>query len=228
MEKYFGLLMQNPLFAGIEIEELAGLMHCLAAKVSDVHRGDPAFLEGDRAGFIGFVLEGSVQVVHDDFYGNRSLLAVSEAGELFAEAFACAGVDIMPVSGYALTDSKILWLECKKMLTVCTNACRFHNTLVQNLLQVLAQKNLLLNRKIQFMSRKNTREKLMAYLIDQAKQKGKREFTIPLNRQALADFLGVERSAMSAELSKLRDQGILETRGSWFRLDREASDGMNI
>lgn len=226
MEKYFGLLMQNPLFAGIERGELVSLMHCLAAKVSQVHKGEPVFLEGDRAGFIGFVLDGSVQVVHDDFYGNRSLLAVSETGELFAEAFACAGVNTMPVSGYALVDSKILWLECKKMLTVCTNACSFHNILVKNLLQVLAQKNLLLNRKIQFMSQKNTREKLMAYLTDQAKQKGTREFTIPLNRQALADFLGVERSAMSAELSKLRDQGILETRGSWFRLDREASDSV--
>ena len=220
MEKYFDILMKNPLFAGISREEMSSLMSCLAAKVTEVAKGEPAFLEGDRAGMIGFVLEGSVRIVRDDFYGNRSLLTVAEEGELFGEAFACAGVDAMPVSGYAAKDSKILWLACRKMLTVCTNACGFHNALVQNLLQVMARHNLLLSRKIQFMSRKTTREKLMAYLSDQAKQKGSTEFTISLDRQALADFLGVERSAMSAELSKLRADGVLESKGSWFRLTK--------
>lgn len=218
MEKYFDLLLINPLFTGISREELYSLMGCLAASVISVPRGGPVFLEGDRAGFVGFVLEGSVQIVRDDYYGNRSLLALAEPGELFAEAFACAGVEVMPVSGYATRDSKVMWLECRKMLTVCSNACRFHNVLVKNLLRVVAQKNLQLSRKIQFMSQKTTREKLMAYLLDQAKQKASPEFTIPLDRQALADFLGVERSAMSAELGKLRKDGILECKGSWFRL----------
>ena len=221
MEKYFELLMENPLFRGISREELGGLMGCLSAKTVEKAKGEPVFLEGDQAGFIGVVLEGAVQIVRDDFYGNRSLLTVAEAGELFGEAFACAGVDTMPVSGYAVKDSKILWLSCGKMLTVCTNACGFHNTLVQNLLQVVAQKNLLLSQKIQFMSRKTTREKLMAYLLDQAKQKKSNEFVIPMDRQTLADFLGVERSAMSAELSKLRTDGVLESKGSWFRLTGE-------
>lgn len=104
------------------------------------------------------------------------------------------------------------------MLTVCTNACGFHNILVKNLLREVAQKSLFLSRKVQFMSQKTTKEKIMAYLLDQAKQKNTTEFTIPLNRQALADFLGVERSAMSTELSKLRKEGILDSKGSWFRL----------
>ena len=218
MEKYFDLLLQNPLFAGITRSELASLMGCLAAKVVDIPKSDPVFLEGDPACFFGLVLEGSVQIVRDDFYGNRTLLALAEQGELFAETFACAGVETMPVSGYALRPSKILWMECRKMLTVCTNACHFHAALIQNLLLVVANKNLQLSRKIQFMSRKTTREKLMEYLLDQAKQKGSPEFTIPLDRQSLADFLGVERSAMSAELSKLRRDGVLECQGSHFRL----------
>lgn len=221
MEKYFEIILGNPLFAGISREELGSMMGCLGAKITNAAKGDPIFLEGDRAGFIGMVLEGAVQIVRDDFFGNRSMLAFAEPGELFAEAFACADVDTMPVSGYAVQDSKILWMGCKKMLTVCTNACGFHNALVQNLLQVMAQKNLMLSRKIQFMSQKTTREKLMAYLLDQAKQKGTNEFVIPMDRQALADFLGVERSAMSAELSKLRAGGVLESKGSWFRLTGE-------
>ena len=218
MEKYYEILLANPIFAGISREELVSMLQCLNARVTPVSKGSPVFLEGDPAGFIGIVLEGSVRIVRDDYYGQRTLLALAEPGDIFAEAYACAGVDTMPVSGYAAADSRVLLLQSRKMLTVCTNACGFHNRLVQNLLQVVSQKNLLLSSKIQFMSQTTTREKLMAYLLDQAKRRGSAEFTIPLDRQALADFLGVERSAMSAEIGKLRRDGILETTGSRFRL----------
>ena len=218
MEKYFDLLLINPLFAGIGLEELKAMLGCLGPRVGDFPKGEPVFLEGDPAGFVGLVLEGAVQIVRDDYYGNRSVLTVAEPGELFAEAYASAGVDKIPVSGYSLQNCKVLFLSFGKMLHVCSNACGFHNRLVKNLLQVVAQRNLTLGRKIQFMSQKTTREKLMAYLLDQAKQKSASEFTIPFDRQTLADFLGVERSAMSAELSKLRKDGILESKGSRFRL----------
>ena len=218
MEKYYEILMENPLFAGISREELHSMLQCLNARATAVPKGSPVFLEGDPAGFIGIVLEGAVRIVRDDYYGQRTLLAQAEPGDIFAEAYACAGVDSMPVSGYAASDSRVLLLQSRKMLTVCTNACGFHNRLVKNLLQVVSQKNLLLSSKIRFMSQKTTREKLMAYLLDQAKGRGSAEFTIPLDRQALADFLGVERSAMSAELSKLRRDGVLESTGSRFRL----------
>ena len=227
MEKYFRLLLNHPLFAGISQSDMASMLNCLNARITGVEKGEPVFLEGDAAGFIGFVLEGSVQIVRDDIYGNRSILTVAEEGDLFGEAFACAGVEWMPVSGYAVQDSKIMWLGCRKMLTVCTNACGFHNTLVQNLLQVMAQNNLTLSRKIQFMSQKTTREKLMAYLLDQAKLKGTTEFIIPLDRQTLADYLGVERSAMSAELSKLRADGFLESKGAWFRLTEKLRERLS-
>lgn len=218
MERFYDILLENPLFAGIGREELHAMLGCLNARDTFVSKGSPVFMEGDPAGFVGIVLEGSVRIVRDDYYGQRTLLAQAEPGDIFAEAYACAAVDTMPVSGYAASDSRVLLLHSRKMLTVCTNACGFHNRLVKNLLQVVARKNLLLSRKIQFMSQKTTREKLMAYLLDQAKQRASDEFTIPLDRQALADFLGVERSAMSTELSKLRRDGILESTGSRFRL----------
>lgn len=221
MEQYFDLLLKNPLFSGIQKEDLRSLLGCLSARVTSFPKGTPVFLEGDPAGAIGFVLEGAVEIVHDDFYGNRSLLTVAEAGELFGEAYACSAIEEMPVSAYASRDCKLLWLECRKMLTVCSNACGFHGMLIQNLLQVVARKNLLLGQKIRLMSQKTTRDKLMLYLLEQAKQKGSSEFTIPLSRQALADYLGVERSAMSAELGKLRNQGVLESKGSWFRLKED-------
>lgn len=218
MENYSQIFLANPLFAGIAPEDLSAMLGCLTPRVADIPKGAPVFLEGDEAGFIGFVLEGAIQIVRDDFYGNRSILSHAGQGEAFAEAFACAQIPHMPVSAYALKDSKIVFFSCQKMLTVCTSACRFHNQLVRNLLTVVAGRNLDLGKKIQVMSQKTTREKLLAYLMQQAKERGNEEFTIPFNRQALADYLGVERSAMSAELSKLRTEGILDTKGSYFHL----------
>ena len=221
MEKYFDKLLATPLFSGIAKNELSAMLGCMEASVLTAQKNSPVFLEGDDAGFFGIVLEGSVQIVKDDFYGNRSILTYAEPGELFGEAFACGDVDKMSVSGYAAKDSKILMLSCKKMLTVCSSACSFHNRLIKNLLTVVANRNLNLSQKISVMSHKTTKEKLMAYLLEQAKRAGRSDFTIPLDRQALADYLGVERSAMSAELGKLRKAGILESEGSHFRLLKE-------
>ena len=218
MEEYFDLLSASPLFTGITREELGSMLQCLGAKVVEVAKGDPVFLEGDPAGFIGVVLDGSVQIVQEDYFGSRSVIHHSSPGDIFAEAFSFTGLDAMPVSGYAVKNSRVMLLACRRMMTVCSNACGFHNRLVKNLLQLVSRKNLMLNQKIRYMSQKTTREKLLAYLADQAKAAGSAEFTIPFDRQALADYLSVERSAMSAEMSKLKKDGLLDCKGSWFRL----------
>lgn len=220
MEKYFDLLLSSSLFAGIAREEISSMLGCLGARIAEFSKNDPVFLEGDAAGFLGFVLEGSVQIVQEDFYGNRSILTHAEQGDLFAETFACANMETMPVSAYAVKNSKVVFFSCQKMLTVCSSACSFHNRLVKNLLTVVAQRNLNLSSKITVMSQKTTKEKLMAYLLDQAKKTGSLEFTIPFDRQALADYLGVERSAMSTELTKLRKAGVLDCKGSHFQIYR--------
>lgn len=167
-------------------------------------KGNPIFVEGDPARFIGIILTGTAQVIREDYYGNRSVMTNLQPSDLFAEAFSCAGLSTVPVSVFAMTDSDILLLDCHHLLTSCSNSCDFHNTLIRNLLHEIARKNLALNQKIRYMSEKTTRDKLMAYLSDQAKQNHSDTFTIPFNRQALADYLGVERSAMSAEISKLK------------------------
>lgn len=218
MEQYFSALEQCSLFAGIEASEISTMLHCLGGKMVELSKGAPVFLEGDPAKAVGVVLSGAIQIVKDDYDGNRSILAMAEPGALFGEAFACAGVSELPVSALALRPSAVLLLDCKRVLTLCPNTCQFHHRLVNNLLQVVAQKNLMLNQKIRIMSQKTTKEKLMVYLLDQAKQRQSREFTIPFNRQALADYLGVERSAMSVEISKLRRAGVLDCKGSWFYL----------
>lgn len=218
MEEYYSLLSASDLFYGLTSEELGSMLHCLGAKIVDTQKGDPVFLEGDPAGFVGIVLEGSVQVVQEDYFGSRSVIHHSGPGDVFAEAFSFTNLDTMPVSGYAVKNNRCMILSCRRMMTVCSNACTFHNRLVKNLLTLVSRKNLMLNEKIRFMSQRTTREKLLAYLSDQAKKTGSAEFTIPYDRQALADYLSVERSAMSAEISKLKKDGILEVKGSHFRL----------
>ena len=220
MEHFFEVLLTCPLFAGIRREELTSMLDCLGGKTVEISKGAPVFLEGDPAQFVGVVLSGAIQILRDDYYGNRSVMTAVEPGELFGEAFSCAGIKTLPVSAIALKNSTVLLIDCKHVLTVCPKACQFHNQLVNNLLRVMARKNLALSQKIQVMSHKTTKEKLMAYLLDQAKRKQSPEFVIPYDRQALADYLGVERSAMSAEISKLKKAGIIDSKGSWFRIQR--------
>lgn len=218
METFFESLSRCPLFAGITQPEMTEMLRCLDGKITEIPKGNPVFLEGEPAWFVGVVLSGAVQVVRDDYYGNRSVLTVVSPGGLFAEAFACAGLETLPVSAIALQASTVLFLDCQRILTGCSHACPFHSRLVHNLLQGIAQKNLTLTRKIRCMSQKTTREKLLEFLLDQAKQQGSFEFVIPYDRQALADYLGVERSAMSAEIGKLKRAGVIETSGSRFRV----------
>ena len=218
MEEYFDVLSQCPLFFDISRQELGQMLNCLGAKITDIPKGNPVFLEGDPAEFVGVVLSGKVQILRTDYYGNRSVLTVVSPGGLFAEAFACAGVETLPVSVIALESCTVLMLNCKRVMTGCSHACPFHSRLIRNLLEGIARKNLMLTQKIRCMSRKTTQEKLMEFLLEQAKQQGCPEFVIPYDRQALADYLGVERSAMSVELSKLKKAGRIEYSGSRFRV----------
>lgn len=216
MKDFFEILSQCPLFKGIERSDLDSMLACLDGKTMKIAKGNPVFLEGTPARFVGIVLSGTVQVVREDYYGNRSIMTSLQPGEIFAEAFSFAGLETMPVSAVAMKDSEVLLLDCRRVLTTCSNSCHFHSLLLKNLLQGMARKNLALSQKIRYMSQKSTKEKLMAYLYDQAKQQGSTEFVIPYDRQALADYLGVERSAMSAEIGKLKNSGQIDTKGAWF------------
>ena len=221
--KQTGTLVSSSLFAQIRKEDALAMMHCLGAAGKHAAAGEFIFSEGDPSGTIGLVLEGSVRILRDMVDGNRTILSVAGEGELFAEAFACAGVPELPVSVQAVEDTELLLLDLSKMLTSCSNACAFHQMLIRNLLRIVAQNNLRMNQKLRILSHRTTRDKLLAYLGEQAKARHSRSFTIPFDRQGLADYLGVERSAMSAELGKLRKEGLLETKKNHFILAAESS-----
>ena len=218
MEKYLDQIARCRLFDRVEPADLPGMLQCLQARLAAYPRHSTILLESEPATHVGLVLEGAVQVCRNDFYGNRSIVAQVTASQLFGEVFACAGVQSLPVSVVAATDARILLLDCRRVMATCSNACPFHQRLIRNLLQILAEKNLTLNQKLEITGRRTTREKLLAFLQQQAQRSGSASFTISFDRQQLADYLGVDRSAMSTELGKLKREGLLDFHKSRFTL----------
>lgn len=218
MKKYDEILRRCVLFEGIALEDLSAMFGCIGGRTVSVRKGRTILREGDPAKYVGMVLSGAVQMVREDYYGNRSIVAHIGPAELFGESYACAGVASMPVTVVADADCECLMMDCRRITTTCSSACAFHNRIIFNLLRLVAEKNLVFDQKIQITSKRSTREKLMAYLLFQAKTAGSSSFTIPYDRQELADYLEVERSGLSAEISKLRREGVLESEKRSFRL----------
>lgn len=218
MKTYDSVLANLPLFENIQQQDINSMLHCMGAQIVKYAKEEYIRMEGAPADFIGIVLEGTIQIQQHDYDGNRTITASFCAGEMFGEAFACAEIPALPVDILAVAPVTVMFLRKENLLHPCENVCCFHSQMIQNLIKIIARKNMILNRKLGYLSRKTTREKLLAYLKDQARQNHSSAFTIPYNRQELADYLGVERSAMSSELSKLQKAGILETNRSFFRL----------
>lgn len=210
-------LSQSPLFRSIDPQDIPGLLSCINARTRTFKKGEMLLHRGETSALFGLLLSGSVHVIREDFWGNRSIVGIAGPGETFAESYALA-LQPLEVSVLASSDGEVLFVEAEKIISGCQQVCSFHAQLSRNLLSMLAQKNLNLTTKIRHMSRKTTREKLMSYLSAQALRANSSEFEIPLDRQQLADFLGVERSAMSATLGRLRDEGILTFHKNRFHL----------
>lgn len=209
------------LFSGIEGSERESLMGCLQAVKRRASKGEILLTAGD-APQVGLLTSGAVQVIAEDPMGNRTIIGRMEAGDLFGEAFACAGAARLPFSVEAAADCEYLLVDIRRILVTCPNACPFHTRLIENLMQILARKNILLGAKIRHLSRRNTRDKLVSYLSEQAREAGSRSFSIPFNRQELADYLCVDRSAMSTELSRLKAEGLLNYNKNQFTFLRRA------
>ncbi len=218
MKKDLPLSVPIPLFRGIHPDEFPRMLRCLHARTTGCRKGEIVLLEGQPVTEVGVVLSGRVQVVKEDFAGTRNILAEFGPGSLFAESYACARSDRLPVTVVSIADGEILWLDYAKIVAARPTECGFHTRLIENMLSILASRNILLSRKIEHISRRTTREKLMAYLSDQAATQGSGEFDIPFNRQELADYLCVDRSALSYELGRMQKEGLIRFRLNHFRL----------
>ena len=218
MEKYIGILKRTQLFSGVSETEISAMLNCLQAKMRTFRKGEYIFKQGEHLDQITVLVEGKLLIQRDDFWGNRSIVNVIRIGEMFGEAY------LAPESGSLLNDviaeedSTIFFFDVQKVLTVCPSACRFHSMIIQNLFFAISEKNRKLIQKIGHMSNRTTRTKLLSYLSEEAAKQNRSHFTIPFNRQQLADFLCVDRSAMSNELCKMRDEGLIEFDKNEFTL----------
>ena len=218
MKKYVTILKRTQLFSGVGDNEIATMLNCLQAQIRTYKKGEYVFREGEHIDNITVLADGKLLVQHDDFWGNRNIVNIIRVGEMFGEAY------VAPESGALLNDvvaeedSSVIFFDIKRILTVCSTACRFHAMVVQNLFFSISEKNRNLVQKIGHMSKRSTRAKLLSYLSEEAKKHNSNQFMIPFSRQQLADFLCVDRSAMSNELCKMRDEGLLQFDKNQFTL----------
>ena len=211
-------LTQTQLFRNIPVGELSGLLNCLRAVRRQYEKGAVLCSAGERTASIGLVLSGSVHIESDDVWGNKSILSSVGPGQVFAETYACLPDEPLMVSVTAAEDTAVLFLHAPHMLAPCTQTCICHAQLIRNLLFVSARKNLELSRRAFHTAPKTIRGRLLSYLSMQAIRTGSDSFSIPFDRQQLADYLGVDRSALSAELGRMRRDGLLDFKKNRFRL----------
>lgn len=207
-----------PFFAGIGTGELEEMLSWLRAETAAYQKGEILFRQGDRMDRMGIVLEGQLSLEREDFWGNRNILASVGRGEVFGEVYACRKDQALAVRVAAVEPTRVLFLKIGPVLQEGRSAGRLYDRLSRNLIHILAEKTYMMSRKNEYLAARGIREKLMAYLSGQADLEGKSEFSIPFNRQELADFLSVDRSALSRELGKMKTEGILECRKNHFRL----------
>ncbi len=212
------LLKEVSLFNGISEKNYSGLLTCLGAVERKYKKSEVVLHYGATVDHVGIVLNGSVQVIKEDILGNRSIISTVEKGELFAEVFAFSMTETAPISVIATEDCTVLWIPFRKIIRVCSNLCEFHTTMIGNMLELIANKNIVLNQKIDYLSKRNTRDKLLSYFADCANKSKSLTFEIPYNRSELADYLCVDRSAMSRELSRMKAEGLIDFNKNTFVL----------
>lgn len=206
------------IFRNLSDDEIVGMLPCLNAKEQHFKKNEVIYRPGDQVRKIGLVVSGAVRIEKIDYWGNRKIISVIEPGQIFGEAYAGMKTIPMEMEVLAAVPSVILFMEVGKILTTCGNSCEFHSKMIRNMVYVLAERNYKLTQKMDHLTQKTTREKLLSYFSEQALECGRSDFDIPLDRQQLADYLSVDRSAMSTELGKMKKDGLIEYRKNHFTL----------
>ena len=210
--------VKSPLFDGIRPEDRTAMLGCIGYHVGTFQKGDIVAFEAENIRHIGILLSGIVDMVKEDLWGNKTILLRMHKDELFGETFAC-GEDAMSVVTFVVSeDAKILFLPFDRVMRSCTMACVFHHRLIENMVRIIANKNRDLIRKVEVVSKRTIREKLLAYLSIQAQTQESRYFEIPFGRVELAEYLCVDRSALTRELAKMRDEGLIDYDKNCFRI----------
>ena len=212
------LLAGTRLFQGIREHEIEARLTCLAAEERTYRKDAYIYRAGDVTGRLGVVMEGAVNIIKDDVWGNRKIIENIGGGQIFGETYACLKGEPLMVDVQASERSRILFMDVNRILTTCSSSCDFHNRLIRSLMYVLAGKNLMLTKKMDIITPKSLRERVMVYLSQESVKQGCRTVTVPFNRQQMADYLSVDRSALSAELSRMQRDGVISYEKNRFTI----------
>lgn len=221
---YTDILRLSPLFASLTEQDMSALLACLSPVEREYAKDSFIIREGDVAESMGLLIEGRATVMREDFWGRRDILSLLSPPALFAETFACLPGHRITVSVVAEEKSRVLWLSVAHALAECDARCACHAVFKRNLVLALAEKNALLNEKLLHLSRRSTREKLLSLLSQEAKKQGSLTFTLPFDRQQLADYLSVDRSALSQTLSLMQRDGLIRFHKNSFTLLESGRD----
>ncbi len=211
-------LEKCPLFAGVSPSCITPMMGCLKARERFYGKNEFIYHTGDSIKEVGIILSGKVRIIKEDIWGNGVILAELDKGMLFVEAFVYGGAEIISVSVLAAEKSNILFLDSEKIASPCNAACPFHFVISKNMMKILASKNIFLTERVEHLSKRTLKEKVLSYLSGEAARSKSLTFEIPFSRQELADYLAADRSALSAVLGKLRDEGMIEFHKNKFTL----------
>lgn len=222
MKEYIKILMKTMLFKGICPIDAEKFLECAKYKILHFKKNEIMLKNGNFNTKVYILLDGKINLYRIDFEGNCNIIESITSAQIFGASFACSGQKLS-LSAVADSDCSVLVFDGEKLFNICNNSCDFHRVLVSNLIKIFSQKNILLNEKIQCLSKKTTKEKIMTYLFLVSQKIGENEFDIPFDRQQLADYLGVERSAMSVEISKLRKEKIIENNKNHFKILKDLS-----
>ncbi len=212
------ILAGTDLFRGMSDADITHILGCMGSRKHLYRKGQYIFMEGETHPKVGIIISGRVQVVKETKNGDLMLINQLKAGEIFGLSHVCAQVEKLPISIVSIDSSEILFIELNQLIQTCHNACQFHVDMIKNALRILAQKNLFLDAKMHYISHKTIKERLLTYLEEQEISMNSSEFEIPFNREQLAEFLCVDRSALSRELGNMKKEGLIDYKKNWFKL----------
>lgn len=207
-----------PLFSGIDKNDLIPMLECLGSFIKTYKKGDFILMADQVVSYVGVLIAGSVQMVKEDLWGNKTILAIMNKTELFGETFTCGHTLIATVSFVANMDSKVLYIPFEHVMHTCSNSCNYHHLLIENMVTLIANKNVQLMEKLEIVSKKSLREKITTFLSIQAQKNNSNKFVIPMNRVELAEYLCADRSALSRELNNMRVEGLIAFQKNSFQI----------
>lgn len=218
MNQLINVLTKSSLFDGINPRDFKAMLSCVGYHLSSYKKGENISLEDEHISHIGIILSGAVDMIKEDVWGNKTILVRMRAGELFGETFACGSDNLSVVTFSVPEDAQILFMPFRRVMRTCTAACEFHHRMTENMVQIIANKNRDLMRKVEIISKRTLREKILAYLSVQAQAQNSRYIELPLGRIELADYLCSDRSALTRELANMKKDGLIDFDKNMFRI----------